>query len=151
MMALRLVQLIEAKSEQLAEGLLDRYQHSARCSDLRKVPEDELRQRAYEIYRNLNDWLSRATEHDIEKRYVELGRRRHSQGVRLSHYIWAIILTKEHLETFLEGEGFINTAVDLYGHVTVYRQLDRFFERAISYAAEGYEDAQRRKHRVTAA
>ncbi len=151
MMALRLVQLIEAKSQQLAEGLMERSRHSAKCSDLRKVPEDELRQRAYEIFRNLNDWLSAATEHDIEKLYFELGRRRYNQGVRLSHFIWAIIMTKEHLETFLEGEGFINTAVDLYGHVTVYRQLDRFFERAIAFAAEGYEDAQKHKHRVTAA
>ena len=146
MLALRLVQLIETNSQQLAEGLLERYQHAARCSDLRKVPDDELRQRAYEIYRNLNEWLTKATEHEIEKRYVALGRRRFSQGVRLSHYIWAIILTKEYLETFLDGEGFVNTAVDLYGHVTVYRALDRFFERAISYAAQGYEEAEKKHH-----
>ena len=144
MLALRLVQLIEKNSQQLAEGLLERYQHSARCSDLRKVPADELRQRAYEIYRNLNEWLTKTTEHEIEKRYIALGRRRAAQGVRLSHYIWAIILTKEYLETFLDGEGFVNTAVDLYGHVTVYRALDRFFERAISYAAQGYEEAEER-------
>ena len=153
MLALRLVRIIEAHSHQIAEGLLERFQYSDKCSDLRKVPASELEERVHEICNNLSDWLTKATEKEVEQRYIALGRRRHAQGVRLSHYIWAIILTKEYLEAFLEREGFTDSAVDLYGHVTLYRALDRFFERTLVYAARGYEEAEQveRRHHHAAA
>ncbi len=49
MIAVRLVRLIEHHSDELTEGLLRKFQSSPRTSDLKKVPEHELRARSHEI------------------------------------------------------------------------------------------------------
>src|ERR1039457_1897237 len=105
MIALRLVHLIESHSEQLTESLLHKLEDSSRAGDLRKVPAQEIRERAREIYRNLSDWLLTKTVEDIERVYIPLGRRRAQQGVDLSALCWALMMTEENLWDFLEMEG----------------------------------------------
>jgi len=94
MLAGRLVKLIEKNSEQLARELSEKVWSSPRCSDLRKVPPDELRARTREIYDNLSNWLMDKTEAEVEQRYTEIGARRAEQGVAYSHFLWAITATK---------------------------------------------------------
>jgi hypothetical protein len=141
MIALRLVHLIESHSEELAEGLTKKLLSSERTRDLRKVPADELHHRCHEIYRNLSDWLLNKTEHDIEGVYKALGARRAGQGVSGACLTWAILLTKEHLWTFLEWEGVHGGLHNVFGELELLRLLDQFFDRAVYYAAEGYEEA----------
>ncbi len=141
MIALKLVRLIEGHSQELAEGLAEKLLNSERTSDLHKVPFEELKRRRYEIYHNLAQWLLRSTESDLERRYVELGRRRASQGVAYSQFCWAIGITKEHLWSFLQREGGMDRAIDLLGGMELLRLLNRFFDRALYYAAIGYEQA----------
>ncbi len=144
MIALRLVRLIESHSDELAHGLMAKFHASDRAGDLRRVPEDELKHRSHEIYRNLSDWLLNKTERDIEHRYRELGVRRAAQGVRYSHLFWAILLTKENLWDFLQREGVGEHALDLLGEVELLRMLDQFFDRALYFALLGYEEGARK-------
>jgi hypothetical protein len=81
---MRLVRLIESHSDQLSRDLSEKVWNSPRCSDLRKVPANELEARTREIYRNLSDWLVGKTEADVERRYTELGATRAQQGVAYS-------------------------------------------------------------------
>ncbi len=141
MIALRLVRLIESHSEELAEGLTKKLLSSERTRDLRKIPADELHQRCHEIYRNLSDWLLNKTEHEIEGVYKALGVRRAGQGISIAGLTWAILLTKEHLWTFLEWEGVHGGLHNVFGELELLRLLDQFFDRALYYAAEGYEQA----------
>ena len=97
MLAYRLVRLIETHSDALAAGLLAKVQNSECTSRYRNVPPQDLKERVYEIYRHLGDWLLGKSEFDIEKRYLEIGERRAAQHVPLSQLIRAIILTKENL------------------------------------------------------
>ena len=141
MLAARLVNLIEAHSQPLSEGLLKKLLTSERTADLRKVPEKELEERTYEIYRNLSDWLLNKTEADIERRYTEIGQRRAQQGVAFSHFLWAIVATKAHLHEFLRREGLVDKPVELIGELELLQALDQFFDRALYYASVGYERA----------
>ena len=141
MLAVRLVRLIENHSEQLSRGLTEKVWNSPKCSDLQKVPADEFRARTQEIYRNLTDWLLYKTEAEVERRYTELGRRRARQGVAFSHYVWAVTHTKEYVRAFVEREGLVDSATDLYGELELLALLDQFFDRALYYAAIGYEQA----------
>jgi len=93
----------------------------------------------YEIYRHLADWLLGKSELDIEKRYLEVGARRAQQGVPLSQLIWAIILTKKNLWDFLKQEAVLDRPAEISGELEVEELLDQFFDRAIYYAAVGYE------------
>jgi len=144
MIALRLARLIEAHPDQLAEGLLRKLRSSARAQDLlQKVPESEVRERAYEIYRNLSDWLLNKTEPEIGRVYVQLGRRRAEQGVSMSSLCWAIMKTEENLWEYLESQGVRENAMDILGSLELLRMLDQFFDRAIYYATLGHETAKR--------
>lgn len=141
MIALRLVRLIETHSEELAEGLTQKLLSCDRAADIRKVPASELHHRCHEIYRNLSDWLLTKTDHDIEVVYKALGARRAGQGVSIAALTWAILLTKEHLWSFLEWEGVHGGLHNVFGELELLRQLDQFFDRAVYYATEGYEQA----------
>lgn len=145
MLALRLVHLIESHSDELADGLIRKLHTTERMRDLRKVPAAELHARCREIYRNLSEWLLTKTEADIKNVYNALGARRAMQGVSIAHLAWAILQTKEHLWDFLEREGLHGSAQDVFGELELLRQLDQFFDRAIYFAAEGYESALRDK------
>jgi len=142
MFSIRLVKLIEAHSDKLAQGLMHSLQASPRASELlRKVPADELKHRAQEIYRNLGDWLLNKTESEIEERYTGIGMRRARQGVPFCDFMWAIILTKEYLWEYLQSEGLLEEPVELLGELDLLRHLERFFDRATYFAAVGYESA----------
>ncbi len=139
MLAGRLVKLIEKNSEQLAHELSEKVWNSPRCSDLRKVPANELQARTREIYQNLNNWLMDMTEAEIERRYTELGARRASQGVAYSHFLWAITATRDHMVAFVQREGLSDSAIELHGELELMHVLGRFFDRALYYTAVGYE------------
>lgn len=139
MLAIRLVRLIENHSEQLSRELSEKVWHSPRCSDLHKVPATELEARTREIYRNLSDWLVDKTEAEVERRYTELGEARAQQGVAYSHFVWAITATKEYLRAFVQREGLSDNAMELHGELELLHLLGQFFDRALYYAAVGYE------------
>jgi hypothetical protein len=139
MLAHRLLRLVETHSDALAAGLLERTRKSPLLSSYRNVPPGELEQRVYEIYRHLADWLLGKSELDVEKRYLEIGAKRAMQGVPLSQLIWAIILTKRNLWDFLEREAVLDRPAEIAGELEVEQMLDHFFDRAVYYAAIGYE------------
>ena len=140
MFSYRLVRLIESHADALAAGLEERVQTNSQVSHFREIPAHELRERVYEIYRHLGEWLLGKNELDIEHRYLEIGMRRAHQGVPLSELIQAIVLTKENLWDFLKSEAVMDRAVEIMGELELLQMLEMFFDRAIYYASVGYED-----------
>ena len=142
----RLVQLIETHADHLARDLVEKVRNSERLSDMRKVPEDELKSRAYEIYRNLSDWLLTKTESDIERQFCAVGARRAAQGVALSHLLGAILAVKENLWEYLMREAMVDRYVELFEELELIHVVGQFFDRAVYYAARGYELARVHAH-----
>jgi hypothetical protein len=139
MIALTLVRVIERHSTELAAELVTKLGTSPRTTGLRKVPVDELRRQIEELLQHLTEWLLTKTGRDIEQRFLELGERRASQGVTLSDFCWAIAVIKEHLWEFLERQGFKRGPLEIYGEMELLRLMDRFLDRALCFASEGYE------------
>jgi hypothetical protein len=142
MLAYRLVRLIETHSDALAGSLLKKVQESDCTQGYRNVPPEELKQRVFEIYRHLGDWLLGKTEFDIEARYLEIGANRAKQQVPLSQLTMTIIFTKENLWDFLKRESVLDRPTEIFGELEMLQLLDKFFDSAIYYAAMGYERAQ---------
>jgi hypothetical protein len=142
LLAYHLVRLIERHADELASNLSHQVQHSPRTAEFsRRVPAQDLKLRVYEIYHDLGEWLLKRTEGDIERRYREIGIRRSAQGVPFSELAYAIILTKENLWSFLLKNAGVDRTVEVYGELELLQQLNYFFDRAITYAAAGYESA----------
>ena len=151
MFSYRLVRLIESHADALAEGLEEKVQDNAQVTHFRDIPAHVLRERVYEIYRHLGEWLLGKNELDIEHRYREIGSRRAQQQVPLSEVVQAIILTKENLWEFLKSEAVIDRAVEIMGELELLQMLEMFFDRAIYYAALGYEQQSARAAREAGA
>ena len=141
MLAYRLVRLIETHSDALAAGLLEKVQSSELTRSYRNVPPEELKQRVFEIYRHLGEWLLGKSAFDIERRYEEIGTRRAHQGVPISELVWTIILTKDNLWEYLKEESLLERPAEIFGELEMLQLLEQFFDRAIYYASIGYERA----------
>ena len=139
MFAVRLVQLIETHADKLSEALIRKLKNAEECREfLDKVPVHELKHRTYEIYRHLGDWLSSKTLSEVEERYIGIGARRARQGVPFSGVMFAIQTTKHVLWDYLLLEGLLEPEA-LIGEMELVRSLEQFFDRALYYAAIGYE------------
>ncbi len=141
MLAYRLVRLIEQHYDRLAEGLLNRIKNCDKTNQFYKVPPEDFRSAVTDIYRHLGEWLIGKGEHDIARRYTEIGSRRAFQKVPLSQLIYAITLTREHLWEYLTQEDRIDQPVEIFGELEMLQLLEQFFDRATYYAAVGYEQA----------
>src|SRR5215831_14785234 len=137
----RLVRMIETHSNELASALLNRVRSSEATPDYNLVPDEELRERVYDIYRHLGDWLITRDQFEVEERYAKIGARRAQQNVPFSQVAWAIVLTKDNLWAFLKVHSEIERPVEALGELEMLELLDLFFDRAIYFAAEGYEKA----------
>jgi hypothetical protein len=140
MFSYRLVRLIETHADRLAAGLEKKMISAEHAAYVRNVPQHELRERVYEIYHHLGDWLLGKNLSEIEQRYREIGARRASQSVPLSAVIRAIVLTKENLWDFLNSEAIADRAIELLGELELLQMLEQFFDRAIYFAAVGYQE-----------
>ena len=101
-MLYRLVRLIETHSQSLATCLLDRVQTSELTHCYKEnVPPDELKEKVYEIYHHLGEWLIAKDETDLQSRYLQIGARRAAQRVPLSEVIWVIVLTRKTFGSLL--------------------------------------------------
>ncbi|HET7212718.1 MAG TPA: hypothetical protein VFL79_03965 [Terriglobia bacterium] len=140
MIALKLARLIEAHADQLAAGLVEKICTSLRTAEYRHaVPREELERSVREIYHHISDWLLTKTESDVELRFTETGMRRAAEGLPFSQLLWALAMTKEHLWGFLQRKTLIDRPVELFGELELMMLLDQFFDRAMYYAAAGYE------------
>jgi len=141
LLAYRLVKLIETHSDGLARSLHKRYAEDPRCSAYANVPETELTQRVYEVYRHLGEWLMAKTEGDVERRYLEIGATRAEQGVPASQVIWMICLVRQNLWDYLQTHAEFDHPADIFAEVELQEMLDQFFDHAVYYAALGHERA----------
>lgn len=137
----RLVRLIETHSNELASCLLNRVRSSEATPDYYLVADEDLKERVYEIYRHLGDWLITRDEFDLEQRYEKIGARRADQNVPFSQVAWAIVLTKDNLWEFLKLHSEMERPVEVFGELELLQLLDLFFDRALYFAAVGYEKA----------
>jgi hypothetical protein len=138
MVALRLVRLIESHSEQLAESLVQKLHSSERTEAYRKIPAHELKAAVLQVYQNLGEWLMTKTDSDVEMRYKELGARR-AIDVPLHEFVASMLMTKDHLWSFLRREAISDGALQLYGELEFLQSLTKFYDSAIYYASIGYE------------
>ena len=143
MLAYRLVRLIENNADKLADSALRMLQESEKTLTFAKAGTtgEDFHQAVREIYTHLGEWVMGKSEDDIARRYTEIGRKRASQGVLLSELNWAIVIAREALWEFLKAEDNLERPTEVFGELKLLQMLEQFFDRAIYYAAVGYEQA----------
>jgi hypothetical protein len=145
MLGTKLVRLIERHSDELSRELMEQVLTSELTSDFRRIPSEDLRLAATDVYRNLGEWLLQKRASDIESRFKAVAARRVEEGIRPHHMVWALMLTREHLWRFLRKEAFLDSIVELHAELELQQLLNQFFDRAIYHAIQGYQEAEEQR------
>lgn len=146
MLSLRMIQLIEEHSDELADGIVARLHHSPRTLTLRRIPVTDLHSRIQTTLHHLHGWLLTTEGNQVQERYRELGRHHAEHEVSLPDLCWAIVLIKEHLWDFVGQRAFHTTPVEIHAEMELMRLLDLFFDGMIYHVAEGYEEVRGKPH-----
>ena len=140
MRAPKLIQRLKDDADGMSERLLEKIRSSRKCSELLlRVPAEEHKRYAVEVYHDLMMWLSAEDDSSLEHHYVGLGKLRAQQGVPFSNLFWAVCITREYLWEYIQQECLIEEPVAFWGGVMLLRSLNQFFDRALYLALLGYQ------------
>ena len=134
----RLVTLIEDNADELTERLVRRVRADPRTTSYRQFDDEDLGQRAREVYSHLGQWLGESSESAVEGEYMRLGRTRRKEGIPLSDVVMALLLVRRTLWQFVESQG-ADTSLELRQQLDLELLVVRFFDRAIFHTVRGYE------------
>lgn len=135
----RLIRIVEENAEALTVGAVAKLQSSTMTASYHALSYQEVYDRVFAVYHDLGQWLWEKSNPAIETWYNELGEERCEESVPLGQVLWALIMTKDHLIGYLDACALADSAVELYQQREFDRIVAHFFDRAICYAAEGYE------------
>jgi hypothetical protein len=139
---LKLVQHMKANADPMSEGLLQKIRNSNCCDHLlQKVPRDEHKQYALQIYRDLTDWLGAETDSIVEQHYAAMGKQRAQQGVPFSNMFWAVSIARDYLWEYIQQECLFEEPVEVWGALNLLHSLNQFFDRALYFALIGSHTA----------
>ena len=139
MLSDRLIRIIESHAEELTQGAVKKLQSSPHTPSYHRLSRDKLCRLVFEVYHDLGRWLFRKTDEEIRARYGCLGKQRCEQDIPLVEVLWALVLTKDHLQGCIGTFMSADSALELHREQEIYRLIARFFDRAVCYAAEAYE------------
>jgi hypothetical protein len=136
----RLVGLVEKNADQLTKRWMELVRTHPGTPTYHTYDEAKLYQRAFSVYSQFGKWLSADTTADeIQEIYIALGAQRRKEGFALSELLQALIITRRVLWLKVEADGLLDTALDLNLALQLSNQTALFFDRAMFFAAQGYE------------
>ena len=135
-----LVSLIERAADELTRHYLEDVKKNVNLPTYRNFDQNELYRRAHRVYSQLGKWLSLETSKDEIKSYWKsLGNRRREEGIPLPEIILTLSLLRRHLWLKVQADGLLDSALDLYQALELNNRVVSFFDKAIYFAACGYE------------
>jgi len=141
MISQRLTRLVEQNADRLTNDLIAEVRRDPRTSAYHRMSDEDLHERALDLFRNLGQWLSSRTEFAVQRRYEAFGRRRFQEKIPLSQVLFALTTAKGLVLSFIRGAAAAESAAELPLEYELALSLSQFFDKALYYAAAGYEDA----------
>lgn len=135
----RLVALIEKHADDLTARIVRRLREDPRTQSYSRFDDEEVGSRARDVYAHLGQWLESSSEESVEREYKRLGSARRREGVPLAQVVMALLLTRRNLWSFVESQG-ADSVLELRQQLDLELLVVRFFDRAIYYTVQGYEE-----------
>lgn len=148
MLSTKLIRLISAHREEITARVIRRIRREARLLELGKMPEEELRDRALDIFEHLETWLT-ASRAELAKSDEQQGRRLCEEGVPLHEAVHALQIIKECMIQFAQDQRITGNTLEIHAEEELGHSSDRAFDLMIYNLVRGYESAM--WHRVASA
>jgi len=136
----RLVRLIEKNADELTKKWVDVVRAHPDMPTYRSYDEGKLYERAFSVYSQLGKWLSDETKkEEIRDIYFTLGKERREEGFKLSELFLALAITRRVLWLKIPKTDLLDDVSNLHDGIVLSNNTILFFDRAMFYAAQGYE------------
>lgn len=137
----KLVDLIERSADELTASYVQDIRRDPRMPSYQGFDQREIYKRAFLVYSQLGKWISKeTTAEEIRNYWRALGRQRRREGFPLSEIVLSLCHIRRLLWAKVQGSGLIDTALDLYQAMDLHHRVVVFFDRALYYAALGFEE-----------
>ena len=136
----KLIALIEKNADELTKKWVEVVRTHEDMPTYRTYDEDKLYERAFSVYSQLGKWLSeQTTKEEIKDIYFKLGKQRRDEGFKLSELLLALVITRRVLWLKIPKGDLLDDVSDLHRGLRLSNNTILFFDRAMFYAAQGYE------------
>ncbi|HOO37873.1 MAG TPA: hypothetical protein PLV78_06125 [Deltaproteobacteria bacterium] len=138
----KLIQLIENNAQELTKRLCKDLLSREETKSYRKLSEDIVCERVFDVYSKLDKWLSKEKQAsgEVQKYYTDLGKKRYKEGIPLHEVVLALMLIKRHLWLYVREKHFFDSTYECYQALEMNNKVVLFFDRAIYFTAMGYEE-----------
>ena len=137
----RLVELIERSADELTNHYVESVHHDTRMPRYQGFDRKEIFTRAYRVYSQLGKWISNeTTKEEMRSYWTSLGRQRRKEGFPFSEIVLSLCHIRRLLWEKVQSDGLLDTALDLYQAIDLHHRVVLFFDRAMYFAAVGYEE-----------
>jgi hypothetical protein len=137
----KLVDLIERSADELTTSYIDDLRRDPRMPSYQEFDQKEIYKRAFRVYSQLGKWISQeTTKEEVRSYWTALGRQRRREGFPFPEIVLSLCHIRRLLWAKIQASGLLDTALDLYQAMDLQHRVLVFFDRAIYYAAVGYEE-----------
>jgi hypothetical protein len=141
MLSSRLLQRVEQHWDAIARAVVEQARTDPNTPHHQLLDEEEVYARARELAHTLGVWLTSGDESALARRYHEVGKARHAEGVSLAEVVYKLLLIERKTVEYIQAENLHQTSVDIYAELKMVRALQRFFAIVIHSVVTGYEQA----------
>lgn len=135
-----LVKLIEDNADELTRKWMEVVRTHPDMPTYREYEEAKLYDRAYSVYSQLGKWLSdKTTKDEIRNIYFNLGKQRREEGFKFSELMLALVITRRVLWLRIPKGDLLEDVSNLHEGINLSNNTVLFFDRAMFFAAQGYE------------
>lgn len=137
----KFIHLVEDHADQLTKLWIEEIRSHPSTKGYREFSDEILRKRIFDVYHRLGNWLldddpsdKRTAEH-----FMDLGRERTEEKIRVSEVIYALILARVVITKFVGSQSLINSPIEIQQAQEFTNRLTVFFDKAAYFVAVGYE------------
>ena len=137
----RLVVLIEKNAEHIARLWLEDVITNHSTPRYHTFDKMSLYKRIHRLLSQFSKWLGGFySDGDIRDFYIETGKKRKKEGLRLEEVLSSQSIIKKHIWEFALSCGMWQKTLDIYTVLELDRRIVIFFDKAAYYTSRGYEE-----------
>lgn len=135
-----IIVLVEKNADKLAAKWLERLRKEEGMEEYLRRPDAELLSHVRQAYQEIGVYLDQPKHHTIVEHFRETGRHRKKEGIPLVRIVRAVQLARGTLWQYLLEQGIFDSTVNSYQALNLYKQIFQFFDQAVLFTIEGYEE-----------
>lgn len=148
MLSTKMVQLIEANWDEIAQRLLVAIRKHPDMQVLAHRPEIEIREFCQRMLENLGEMLVSRNDEEMQRQFQLRGKVRYEENIPLHEAVLRFHLLKQKVLQFVHEQGFPVNAVQLYAEEELVQRIGWFFDNCVYHVVYGYEHARGRSARL---